>query len=53
MADLTQYLVQAAHKERASKRQTYERESIADYVADNNAFKLPLGKLKAEGGVMQ
>ena len=26
---------------------------IADYVADNTAFKLPLGKLQAEGGDMQ
>lgn len=53
MADIEKYLVQAAHKEREIARQAEERESIADYVANNNSFKLPLGKLKADGGDMQ
>jgi len=57
MADIQQYLIQAAHQEKARQEQqrlaTCERESIADYKADNQMFKLPLGKLKEQGGDMQ
>lgn len=56
MADIKQFLIQAAHKEKASHEEarlaTCERESVPDYQADNLKFKLPLGKLQAEGGDM-
>ena len=54
MADIQQFLIQSAHKEKAARERTrvQQREAIADYVADNAAFKLPLGKLQAEGGDM-
>ena len=55
MADIEQYLIQSAHKERAARERARvdEREAVADYCADNRLFKLPLGKLQAEGGDMQ
>ena len=54
-------MIQATHKEKARQEKlrlgqtatSNEREAVSDYVSDNTLFKLPLGKLKAEGGDMQ
>lgn len=57
MADIQEYLIQAVHKEQAAReaarQASQQRESISDYVSDNLAFKLPLGKIKSDGGDMQ
>ena len=51
MADIRQWLKQQAHIERAGVEM--HRESIHDYKMLNSEFKLPLGKLKEEGGLQQ
>ena len=57
MADIQKYLIQTAHKQKAKQEQqkmaACQRQSIEDYEADNLTFKLPLGKLKEQGGEMQ
>ena len=42
---------QPAHVEKA--KQEMMRDSVGDYVMYNTEFKLPLGKLKDQGGDMQ
>ena len=55
MADIQRFLIQAAHQQQELRERSTvkSRESLADYCADNLAFKLPLGKIKAEGGDMK
>lgn len=49
MADILQYLTQQAHKAQLVK-QTLTRPAIGDYEMQDNEYRLPLGKMKAEGG---
>ena len=51
MADIYEWLQQSAHVEKA--KQEMVRTSAHDYMMHNTDFKLPLGKLKDQGGDMQ
>ena len=52
MADIYKWLQQTPHIEKA-KQEMMTRESLQDYLMKDTEYKLPLGKLKDQGGDMQ
>ena len=52
MAEILQFLTQHAHKLKAEQGQLHRAETN-DYKMQNELYRLPLNKLKAEGGDMQ
>jgi DNA polymerase delta subunit 2 len=53
MAEILQFLTQHAHRLQVQKQSPLIRPNISDYEMVNNGYRLPLGKLKHEGGDMQ
>ena len=53
MAEILQFLTQQAHKVQAAKQSVPQhRENFGDYEMHDEDYRLPLGKLKKEGGDM-